>query len=789
MAKHKKSALMFGIHDKMTAPKQAIWLAVLAVLFFLTVCFSAPATIKTTVLVLLCVTLAAGLLCLRTLLGRMHLPLFLLLLVVLMGGISSSYALSGKFALYELLKLVSALCAALLLMLLTPGEGANPGRRVATVLEGAAGLASLFSIDLISTRLLSTPLLAFLGRHSTDYLDLNGVEAGVRMTSIFTYPNIFAGCAGIGVLLALGLALSSAGKKERRFHLCCLYVNALAFVLAFSMGATACIIAAFLIYLLLEHKERRGQLFILMLETLILVAVGVVLSSATALDAWDGIQPIPLLCLILGSALLCLADQFLGQKAAKALLGRGKILLIIVIVIIALLAAFALTAFRLTGSTTLEQDETLRRSIYPEPGAYTISAQSSADLSVTVVSQNRQDTMMHTSTILYTGSLSGASFTVPEDSVVVYLSFHAAEPVQLDQVAYMGPSTGLVPLNYKLLPDFIANRLQGLFANQNAIQRTVFFEDGIKLFKENPVAGNGLGSFETAIHSVQSFFYETKYVHNHYIQTLLETGIIGLLLFVGLLIVSAITILKSRKKEQFHPLTPALGALLVFMAAHGAVEVVFSSYPYLPLAFGVFTLINLCCGNSLSPAWCGKKVKAISAAVIAVLMVLFLVLLANNVTARKVTEEQRSFSAIERAAKMDKFEWVDYRLSYVTSSLNDGISEEVKLKAGEYAEQLKKVQSNTVSFYLARYYFEVGNVGSALEMAEKHVHYMAANSSAWNDVLALTAAYEPLYGSDSAYQEGLSSIADFLKAWESKHMGTIQLSESNQAFLSRVSAN
>ena len=123
------------------------------------------------------------------------------------------------------------------------------------------------------------------------------------------------------------------------------------------------------------------------------------------------------------------------------------------------------------------------------------------------------------------------------------------------------------------------------------------------------------------------------------------------------------------------------------------------------------------------------------------------------------------------------------------SSLNDGISEEVKLQAGEYAEQMKKVQSNTVSFYLTRYYFETGNVESALEMAEKHVHYLAASSSAWNDILALAAAYEPVYGSDAAYQEGISSIAAFLETWEAEHMGSIQLSESNQAFLSRVSAN
>ena len=54
----------------------------------------------------------------------------------------------------------------------------------------------------------------------------------------------------------------------------------------------------------------------------------------------------------------------------------------------------------------------------------------------------------------------------------------------------------------------------------------------------------------------------------HYIQALVETGLIGLLLFLGLLLVSGISIWRGRKK----PLAPALGAVLLFMAAHGAVD-------------------------------------------------------------------------------------------------------------------------------------------------------------------------------------------------------------------------
>lgn len=83
---------------------------------------------------------------------------------------------------------------------------------------------------------------------------------------------------------------------------------------------------------------------------------------------------------------------------------------------------------------------------------------------------------MHTSTVLYQGALDQASFTVPEDSMVVYFNFTASQAVSLDSVSYTGANgSDSVPLGYKLLPSFIANRLQGLWANQNAIQRLVFF--------------------------------------------------------------------------------------------------------------------------------------------------------------------------------------------------------------------------------------------------------------------------------------------------------------------------
>lgn len=757
------------------------WTALQTLLFFLTVGFCGYASIKTTALALMVLALGVGALRFSALREQVRLPFLALLLVVAMAGISTTYALSGKFALHEFLKLVTGFCAPFLLILVLPGEGTSAGRKVATVLEGGAALFSLLSVDHISTRLISEPFLSLF--HYNPNMD--GLEPGIRMIGIFENANILAGCVGIGILLALGLAVTAENNRERCVHLCCLYINALAFVLAFSMGATAAIAAAFLILLLMEHRERRGGMFVLMLETLILTMVGVSLTAMTSFTAWEGLRPVPLLCLAAGSALLCLADLKVGQKLAGILATRSKALLVSVAVLFVLLGVFALAAYNMTGPATLNPGQSLRRSAYPAPGEYTMSVQGDDRVNVTVTSQNQQDTMMHTSTVLYRGPIQQAVFTVPQDSVVVYFTMsHSGDgdSVLLEAVSYSGTAgSGTLPLKYTLLPEFIANRLQGLKANQNAIQRLVFFEDGMKLFAKSPVIGCGIGSFENAIYGVQSFYYETKYVHNHYIQTMLETGLIGLVFFVGLLGLSGAAVVLSRRKEEFHPLTPALGAALAFMAIHGAIEVVFSAFPYLPLAFGVFLLINLCCGESLPGL--GKKIRIGILAAAALLMVVFGYTLYSNMSAKALTERERTFDSLNAAVSMDRYEWADYALSYVVSSMDETMPDYVKKQAAVYAKQLGEVNSNTIPLYLTDYYLFLGNEAEAMRMAEKYVTYCAANSETWNTILNTISVYE----SDSeTYRAGVARIWELLTVWEEENMGTIQLDEYSRAFLEEV---
>lgn len=752
-----------------------------ALLSFLLICLCSANAIKGMGLVVLLAALALCVVKFKTLREQITLPLIALGLIVLMDLISTFYAPSGKFALSEFIKVIVSFAMVLTLLVVPMAKGADRSRRIAALLARVAAFFGLISIDLISTRILAGPVVGFLKLFGPDFSNLAGAEVGIRMTSLLGNPNVFAGIAGLGVLLGLSLVISSEQGKERKGHLVCLYINALGFVLAFSMGATGVIAVAFVVYLLLEYKDRRAGLFVLMLETLIVTLLGVIPVAMTALDEWDGFQPVPLLCLIVGAALLCVLDHFVGKPMEEKLTGQGKKLLIAVIALVVVLGVAAGLACTVTGAADLAAKETLRRSVYPEPGEYTVSAQVSGSVSVVIESQNEQETMMHTSTVLYRGKLSEAAFTVPEDSKVVYFNFSAKSEVHLEQVTYAGSAgEGEVALEYKLLPDFIANRLQGLRANQNAIQRTVFFEDGLKLFRRSPVVGLGMGGFESAIRGVQSFLYDTKYAHNHYIQTMAETGAIGLILFVGLLAVSAWAVLRSRRKEWGHFLTPALGAALVFMAGHAAVELVFSYYAYLPFAFGVFGLIGLCCGRNLNLSFLSAKVRSVAATAMLVVLAVFTVLLVGNLRGHALVKQELTFQNLERAARMDKYEWSDHMLSYVMSADNARDIPEVQEKAEKYAERLAEVDSNTIPARLAGFYFRRGDTQRGFAMVEKFVDYVAASSETWQEVFYMLDAY----AEDTAeYRAGVKNIYDRMVAWGAENMGEITLTEDNLNFL------
>lgn len=280
----------------------------------------------------------------------------------------------------------------------------------------------------------------------------------------------------------------------------------------------------------------------------------------------------------------------------------------------------------------------------------------------------------------------------------------------------------------------------------------------------------------------------------------METGVIGLVLFVGLLGVSLACVLLARRKKDpegavaCHPLTPALGAAVVFMAVHAATEVVFSTYPYLPIAFGVFGLIGLCCGDVISLEWLGKKGKLAVLGVMAALMLVFTFLLLCNVaTDGEIKSKQEtqtlSLEDLQAAAHSDPFEWADYALSYVNSvtQMHAGGTElnaTIMVQADEFAEKLAKKDSNTIPRYLAEYYFETDREDLGFAMIEKFVSYVSASPNTWNAAFSTMWNYDTDHSPE--YHARVLQVAQMLEDWNQANMGTIVLDEPLQPFLDHV---
>ncbi len=764
---------------------------IIGALFFVGVCVCYDFyddRLKTVALTFIIVALLAMWSRRKTLRTRMSLPVCALCVYVLLDGLSAMYAAyrtSGMLALYALLVVLTAFCLVMTLLVMAPGKGREPGRWMATALACYGAVAGLVSIDQISTRIISGPVLWFLSLLTPGYENVGGVEAGVRMTSIFGNGNVFAGVVGLGALLSLGLASTEKPGWRRNVQLVMLYINALAFVLAFSMGGTGMIVLAFLAYLILERRESRVGTLILMLETLILTMISAMAVSMTSLTAWTGIRPVPLLCVILGSAALWAVDKFAGRKLTAKLDKKTKLVPIAVAAVMLVLIAYGTAGVMWTGGTELGTGESLRRAAYPDPGEYTLNAQTSGTVNVSIESQNRQETMMHTSTGLYSGPADGAAFTVPEGSLVVYFNFYSPDGAKLDSATYSGANgSGSLPLEYKLLPGFIANRLQGLFANENAIQRLVFFEDGMKLFKRSPIIGLGLSGFEDQFRSVQSFWYVTQNVHNHYIEVMVDKGIIGLIVFVGLLAVcAAAVIFERRKKKDGDPLAPSLGAAVVFMAGHAAVELVFSAYHYLPIAFGVMAVIGVTCGEAIPRPKLKPRAQTVAAWTAAAMLAVFGVQMTGSIMAYKALENGQTLRSLQKAASLDPYEWTSYALSYVVSTGGADVDPAVRSRADKYAARLEKKDTFTVSYYLAMYYLQTGRPEKAVEQAEKHVTQISSDASGWQETFDLLRQY---YDGSDTLREGVLRIADLLDAWNGKNMGSIELSQEAVDFIAKV---
>ena len=108
--------------------------------------------------------------------------------------------------------------------------------------------------------------------------------------------------------------------------------------------------------------------------------------------------------------------------------------------------------------------------------------------------------------------------------------------------------------------DSILKLVQGIFPSisqgtDTAGLRYALWKAGLQMWKDHPVAGVGIGMFPSQLHlypNPQYVYYFTNglVAHNMYVSMLAETGIIGVVLFLAMLLVALNNFIKARKIQD-----------------------------------------------------------------------------------------------------------------------------------------------------------------------------------------------------------------------------------------------
>lgn len=718
---------------------------------------------------------------------------------IIWGGISTLYAASGKFAIFEFSKLLFALCVYLAVLIFTDSEESG-FNRISYMLASSGAFFGIISVDAASSKLLSNLFVSFTGLFTDVYAGRGAFEEGIRISGIFGNPNIYAGFMAIAVFFSLYLAINASNKKSAVVSTTLLAVNALSYLLAFSLGSLFMFLLSCLTMIAVSEKEKRINLFLLMIEAAILSLLFAMLSMG-GLGKSGVVSFLPLLSLILNAFILYLVDSKLRLSFSRKFEESKKLSLRIVVLSIAFIAVYMIAAFNVSGELTLAENESVMRAIYVPGGDYTLTVDSSNPVNIMIQSQNETDLIRHTSSGLFGGTNQGEiKFTVPDDSRIVMLTFAGVEGgSKVHSASYSGSSDGIIHLKYPLLPNIIANRLQNLFANENMVQRGIFFEDGMKLFKKAPIIGRGLGGFENGVYSVQDFYYETKYAHNHYIQALCDLGIVGLVLFLSTLAFSASAIFQSKRKGHALFAIPVITASIFQAFGQAITDATWSAGVFLGFASVVLALLTKYLSKPIdfkSPELSGRM-QLVEKAVLILFTCTFIVLLSGNLYAQAHAKAGvKSFKDIDRLIALDRFEYNDYKISYLVSAPKSEDSD-VLTQAELYAEQLGTVPSNSIAPYLMTYNFETYMDVDAFEAAMKGIENAKSSPNMWMELFDVCERYiDPVgpYTDDASdrlrspkyYINSVIDLYNALLERNKNSLDQISLSPYNQAFIGKM---
>lgn len=723
---------------------------------------------------------------------RLSVPVLGLLVFAIVYGAAAIYSPFGVSAKSEFYKFIAAFSLAVILL------ARFERKHVPGLLWGAASVSTviaLVSLDMSCGRVLFGPFNALMNALGTDYTSALQESAAARVNGLYNDANVTAALFSLALFVALYLLQNSTCVWRCLAASLLAGVNAVSLLLTGGRGALLCFAAACIVWLIAERANRVG-LFLLLLEAAVTMIVAGVPASSMASR---GNETAVALCLFSGLILFALA-ALAGRRLTVVLSAHKKAALAAMGALCAVTAALCAAVFLHTGPYTFEEDDSYIVYVLPDgiTGDATITGDVDGDPQTVVYSQTLLNTYFGGRTDLYSGPFSQCAFTVPEDSAGLYVIIVGQAGETLRSMAVNGEKK--IALSYPWLPEAISSRLlrDSLLKSNSFTLRLEFDKDAWKIFSTAPLFGRGLGSTENVTRSVQTFQYESKYAHNHLLQTMADTGLMGTAFALAFVLGSAWLCLQAVRKEK-DSLAAALLAVWVMMNLHSLMEINFSVRGFKCFAYVLLILPVLLYAKPLlagETAKARKRAKTVGILVV-VLYALYLAVFGGllertRMTDRKAENFQTSdvyeyLDFLRGCVRGDVFDHDSYQRNYMATAvqMDDWKYNSDLLK---YVKELRASGTYENDSALARYYYLPRQEWSELfDCSLEGIRQVRSSPDGWN--LQMDFYREevlPAMGADnvSAFVDGVLSLGNALDAMNAEgRLETVELNETNQSFL------
>ena len=721
---------------------------------------------------------------------RLCVPVLGLLAFAIIYGAAAIYSPFGASGLKEFYKFLAAFSLVVILL------ARFDRRHVPGLLWGfgaVSAVITVISVDISCARVLFGPFngaVKLLGGDFSSVLDI--ADSSVRVSGIYSDANVLAFLCALGALLSLYLLLRSACWKKRLAAALLAEINLLGVMTSGSRGALLCLGAAGPVWLLAEKKGRRIPLGLLLAASAMVSLLGGAVSSNLIANRSESVLAVFLLC----GVLLWSFCQYPAPHLAGCAERHPKILAGGVGGIVLLAAVYLIAALNIHGAFTFRGEPYL---LVPAPsaeaGTYTLSGQWQGQ-SLTVRVYSPDD-----GTIYYYDPIEYCTYMLPEGVKNVSFLFFGAEGDTLESVEVTsGTETVPLTLNYPLLPRTLSARfVSDAFSSGESLSgRWAYDLDALKLFAQAPVFGHGLGSTENLYRSVQSFQYESKYTHNHLLQTMSDTGAVGTAFALCFVLGAAWLCLWARKREG-DGLAAALLAVWVMMNLHSLMEINFSvrgtkCAAYVLLALPLLLWAECSAGETVK----ARKRAKTAGTVVAVLYALYLAAFGGLLESARLTDSRAAdfqtsdvyeyLDFLRNCVRGDVFDHDFYQRNYVANAvqLNDPSYNGDMLT---YVAALRASGTYENCSALARYYYLPREKWDDLFACSlEGIRQVRSSPDGWN--LQMDFYREevlPAMGADNMDQflSGVLELGDALDAMNAEgRQETVSLNEENQSFLS-----